>query len=90
MNPNLAFLDPLIPKQNSSIKRTGDEGFTSRTQAKRDNSMWNKKKKKLTPTRLGQASPVKEEEWKNGKPVVMSFEVAQILVIVQREKAQRV
>lgn len=43
---NLAFLDPLIPKQNSSIKRTGDEGFTSRTQAKRNNSLCTKKEKK--------------------------------------------
>lgn len=42
---NLAFLDPLIPKQNSTIKRTGDEGFTSRTQAKRNNSLCSKKEK---------------------------------------------
>lgn len=37
----LAFLHPLIPKQNGSVKGAGDEALATRTQAKRNNSAYN-------------------------------------------------
>lgn len=80
---NLTLLSPLIPEQNRSIKRTRDKAFFSTAQANGDNPCKNQQQKFHFYNSCNlQQHKVEQAQLVLTVPVVVTFEVPQVLVVI--------